>query len=722
MRFPLIPITLFFSAGIILERFLPLPWLFILLPAIISLITAIIFFRYERLCTYLILLSIFLLGAFSLKLHTRTLPASHIEKVSLDIPSLITLKGQIHSFPVFKAYQNSSDTNPSGSMSFDLELKEIHTLTLNQTSAGIIKVRVQGVKKNDLKYGDHIITRGLLQHPYESENFGVFNYRQWLADRGIYYTLHSQHDQLTLLDKNSGNKINHMAWKLRERVMNTLSLGLENSPEHQALLGGMLLGYREELPDQINYDFAQTGTFHILAVSGQNLSMIALIFVLLFRSLRIPKPLTGIIIIPILLIYCASVGWQPGCLRAFWMATAVIGSWIIIRPLCLWSSLCFAALITLLFMPQQLFDAGFQLSFAVVIALIYLTPRIYNLIKNIFSPDPFLIPELIPKWRKLVIPPYQKMAMLTAASLAAWLGSLPLILIYFQIFAPVTVLANIFVAPLATLILSMGLVSFLSSFISPWLSILYNHANSLFVSILISGIHLFAQIPLGSFNVSPAHFTSNKDSTKIHLLSDPGFTPLLIESPSGNLLLNPGNENTSRFLCLPYLKYHGITKLNLITQTNRRKSHPEGKLYLEDHLTVNNEIMPESIDIIYPQNYTELKDLNNGVILCLSLTQKKVFIIKDVSQHTLKKIDPEITDLLQNQIIIIQNSTMDFIHPDKHYHQVFFLMKENRRNVVESNDLEALLINTQYPPVNLKETGGVIIEIGESQTRWKTWK
>ena len=115
------------------------------------------------------------------------------------------------------------------------------------------------------------------------------------------------------------------------------------------------------------------------------------------------------------------------------MLTVVIMGWVLRRPSDLVNSLFAAALIILLWEPRQLFQAGFQLSFFVVLCIILTLPGLRELGRRLSAPDPLLPDELRPRWQKTLRVPALFVGDLSLTSLAAWIGCLPLVAYYFHI-------------------------------------------------------------------------------------------------------------------------------------------------------------------------------------------------------------------------------------------------------------------------------------------------
>src|ERR1035441_10217753 len=160
------------------------------------------------------------------------------------------------------------------------------------------------------------------------------------------------------------------------------------------------------------------------------------IFFCLFRALRLPRAVCGLVLIPLIWFYTGLTGWPASAIRATVMLSVVLIGWALRRPSDLINSLFAAALIILIWEPRQLFQAGFQLSFFVVLCIILILPALRELGRRLTAPDPLLPEELRPRWRRPLQVPAEYVGDLSLTSLAAWIGSLPLVAYYFHIVTP----------------------------------------------------------------------------------------------------------------------------------------------------------------------------------------------------------------------------------------------------------------------------------------------
>ncbi len=149
--------------------------------------------------------------------------------------------------------------------------------------------------------------------------------------------------------------------------------------------------------------------------------------------------------------------------------------------------------------PAQLFDGGFILSFTVVTVLVLLAPVFAGRLETWTAPNPLKPAALVPAWRKH---PYYLAALrwsnnLVAGSVAAWIGLVPLMAIYFNLFTPVSILANLVAVPLLGGVIALGMLSILVYPAWAGLAEIFNNANYLLLGALEGAVQWLGQVPGG---------------------------------------------------------------------------------------------------------------------------------------------------------------------------------------------------------------------------------
>ena len=197
-----------------------------------------------------------------------------------------------------------------------------------------------------------------------------FDERGWLARRGVHVVLHG--GGWRIVGRRGG--IGGVSDRLRAHVARAIAPGLDG--ERRALLAGIVLGEDEGLSDELRDSFKASGLYHLLAVSGQNITFLALSVLGLAWLFGIPRLAAEVVAIAAIAAYVLAVGWQPSVVRAGvagWLASL---AWLVSRPRDRWHFLALGARGPARVDPASLLEPGFQLSFAAVAAIFLLLPRL----------------------------------------------------------------------------------------------------------------------------------------------------------------------------------------------------------------------------------------------------------------------------------------------------------------------------------------------------------
>ncbi len=209
-----------------------------------------------------------------------------------------------------------------------------------------------------------------------------------------------------------------------------------------AVVAAMALGDKSQLTRELKDTYAVSGASHILALSGLHLGILYTLLSLLF-SRRRWQVLSQVVIIVCIWLFVFLVGMSASVVRSAVMFTVYALLSLGHRDKMSVNTLAFAAIVMLLLNPKSLFDAGFQMSFMAVLAILLF----YPLFESVWS-QPFLFDHRIFKWLWTML----------AVSCAAQIGVAPLIAYYFGRFSNYFLLTNLVVVPAATLILYLSLL------------------------------------------------------------------------------------------------------------------------------------------------------------------------------------------------------------------------------------------------------------------------
>ena len=624
---PLVPIALIYAGGILVGEWLPG-----VVPGLLggSALTMVVAFFPGPGRRWFLVLSLFLLGWTNHSVQQAALSPFDLRHRTSSQPELVSLRGNLLDTPEVRLAEDPSGDTPAAARSQAI----VRVVALGrrgdwQPAVGEVLVTVPGTLRDDFYAGRAIEVFGVLQVPPGAAAPGLFDYRRHLAHEGVHFMVKSRDAaDWRLLDE-----VRPPPRPLADRFLSwasrTLAYDLPGRPipgrqelvdEPFDLLRAMTLGWKTPLTDPVSEPFMRTGTMHVFAISGLHIALMVGILVNLLRAVRLPREFCGLVIIPLIWFYTAATGWQPSALRSTVMMTIVLAGWTLYRPLDLVNSLAGAAWVLLLWKPAQLFQAGFQLSFAVVLSLALLVPPMEAWRKAWLQPDP-LAPKAPPAlWRRGWDAAIHWVTQSLVTSLAAWLGSVALVAQYFHLLTPISLLANLIVVPLGGLALMASLGALCCGSWLPWLTALFNHSAWFWMKTMIAITEQAAAVPGAWWHVRAFTFlelvllhgglvfalTARKlgragrwvgagglsalllgwivglvwpeTTTRMTVLPAGSGAALVWDAPGrqGDLLMDAGSARTAEFVVKPFLQAHGVNALPWVVLSHGDQRHVGG--------------------------------------------------------------------------------------------------------------------------------------------------
>ena len=614
---PCVPIGLVYALGVLAGAWKPLP-LILLFALAASLLALAALLRTRR--EVLLGLTLVLLGWANLNLRTTVLSPLDLRRLCDSTPCLARVRGRLPSTPTTRtALRRDRESRHTLAV---LDVSALGVGTDWRPATGQIVVHTPGTLSPAYFAGRTVIVEGLLRHPGGALAEGLFDYAACLRWRGIDFELQAGDAGDWQLAPAPGDA-QCPPWTDRFAVwaQRVLASGLPVEDEPLQLLWAMSLGWTTALTNEVALPFMRTGTMHIFAISGLHIVLISGILVALLRVLQVPRSRCGVVVLPLIWAYTAATGWQPSAVRSTLMTSVVVLGWGLRRPPDLLNSLAAAGFLLLVWDPRQLFQAGFQLSFFVVLALALLVPPLSEWKRRWLAPDPFLPAELVPAWRRRLEEPANWLLTSLATSFAAWLGSWPWIATYFHLLTPGSLAANLLVVPLSSLALMSNLGSLACGDWCPLVTELFNHSAWFWMSCTIRlcdlmagwpGCWLYVAAPglgpvmayyvmLLAFSVEalragrrwlftlalPAtviagacglHWHAQRQSTELTILGLSRGAALWIDAPGGanDLLIDCGDEPSAAGGVMPFLASRGVNRLPRLLLTHGDVRHVGG--------------------------------------------------------------------------------------------------------------------------------------------------
>jgi competence protein ComEC len=305
----------------------------------------------------------------------------------------------------------------------------------------------------DVRQGDRLRLTGDVQAPPSRRNPADFDYGAYLRRRGIHALMNVKNPAHAVITRRPRGPVAQIA-SVRSHIVTQLGRHV-SSAEPRAVLRALLVGDRGRIAEETEDRFAATGLLHLLAISGLHVLLVGMMAYQLIRPMLVRCGFSwqtvewtrALLTIGLLCGFALLTGGRPSVVRAVIMAVLFIGANGLQRNTRSLNTLGVAALILLVYRPLALFDAGFQLSFAAVGAIVSLNPRLESILPVTWTRG---------GWRGQV-------SSLVTVSAAATLGTLPVLLAHFGYVSLAGLTLNVVAIPLTALALLSGLCMVITS-------------------------------------------------------------------------------------------------------------------------------------------------------------------------------------------------------------------------------------------------------------------
>lgn len=630
MNAPLVPITLGFLFGVLGGAYLTCPAPALIAASVTGAALAIRWRAHARAGSAALVITWALFGMLRVAMW-QAHPDHGLIQFLPEEPRPIQLHGIVLEDPV-----QPFDPEEVGRQTCVMDLRHVRTEELWRPIRGRVRVTFQALPQPvwgqtpqgrqldrtgsdpKLSYGDEVLVQGLWSRVPAPGNPGQYDWRAALARQRIGGLLQVKpYHGVVVLRHDQGSRWMAAVFRLRRRWERLIH---ETFNAHDAgLLRSLLLGQRVALDERLKEAFVNTGTIHLLVISGFNVGLVAWLLECFLRVIGVPWHLRLIVVAVALGGYCALTGLQPPVLRATLMAWVVLGALALDRVVSWPNTLAAAALFILWVAPTQLFDPGFQLSFGAVMSLLVFTSRWHAWLDRRLG-------WLSPRWLRRFL------AVSLSTTSAIWVGLSPVLAWYFHLVSPVSMLANLLLVPLVSLLVSLGtallMVGTLFEAAVSWTAVVLK----LLLWAVVRCVFWCHALPGGYWfvgSVSPVFLAGYYGLLVISLLRrrfglDPGRLlicwmagivlwawslvgaraldsrwlrvdvlevghgdSLLVRTPVGaTLLVDAGSRDAGRWRVVPFLRHEGISSLDALVLTHTDEDHLGGALPLLQELGV----------------------------------------------------------------------------------------------------------------------------------------
>lgn len=646
---PLVFVAAGIIAGIVIQNTLNLPVTMWLILAVVFAASAIWVFAANSLhplreanppyaIAYTALGCFACVGAISLANFQQPCP-NDIRNFVGEEQRLATIRGLVVTEPYtdqqeweFAKFRISDPTS-----SFYLRLEEVEANSGWRKVTGTVRVQVDGPVV-DLKAGDLIQAYCWLDRFKQPANPGQFNVAKYLAWSNVFVAASvKSRDGIEVLQSDCGGMFTRVKGKLRQAATQAL-LG-DAPPEEQssALVQALLLGYRGNIDSSTYRAFRETGLVHFISLSGLHFGILLGIVWWLCKTAGLMRRGRAVICIMAIGIFLMVVPPSAPTLRAAIIAFVFCLSFLFGRKTNSFNTLALAAIALLLVKPTQLFEVGWQLSFATMLGIMVFTNHIH-----------FFVYEKITthRWKKdrpktnvllrIMAKPGPWVLNVFSMGLAAWLGGAGLMLYHFGTVTPMTTIWTVLASPLVGMILTLGFLKIILFFLLPTVSGVLGAIVGVLSRLLIGLVETIARLNISGILIGHASLwpvilyyvfilfavffylrrpavkkvisismamgiviflgagkwqRTHHDDLIVTILDVGHGQAILAQLPGkANILFDAGSlygDNVGERIIVPFLNYSGIDKIDALVVTHNDIDHINGVPEVVDNCKVN---------------------------------------------------------------------------------------------------------------------------------------
>ena len=341
-----------------------------------------------------------------------------------------------------------------------------------------VKILLTANLENRFSYGDEINFSGRLEEPenFTTEQGKIFDYKSYLRKDGIFYTM--RYPKIEIISRGNGSILAATLFSIKEKFLEKINSAVRQ-PEN-LLLGGLILGERAPFSRAFTQRLIDTGTIHLVALSGYNVTIVAEWIMKLFSF--IPRNFGIVAGLLTIFLFILMTGASSTAIRAGIMAALALFARATGRNYDAGRALLLAGVLMILFNPLLLaFDSSFQLSFLATVAVIFLAPRLEKYF--IWVPKKFELRDII------------------SVTCASYLFVLPFLLYKMGIFSLVALPANILILPFIPFTMLLGFLTGFAGLVWPVLAVPLGFISYLFLHCELGVINFFASLPFASLSL-----------------------------------------------------------------------------------------------------------------------------------------------------------------------------------------------------------------------------
>jgi competence protein ComEC len=359
---------------------------------------------------------------------SQTVAGDHVARRALATP--VTIEGRLAAEPVRWSADRSR---------LVIDVDGYRDGVDRRPASGRIQLAIFG-ESPPLGEAQRITVEARLHRPVGFRNPGGFDYPAELRRDGILLVGNARGDRIVPATPDAP------PWPIAVKRWAVDTIRHHLPETSAALLAGLLLGERTALPRETDESFRRAGVYHLLAVSGFNVALVASSVFATLALVGVPRRGAALAAAVVLVGFALVVGGQPSVVRATVMGLLLLLSVLLERESQAMNALALAAILLLLWSPGDLRDPGFQLSFAATAGIVHVAPVVAKRLEELECPV----------W----------LARGLGVSLGAQLAVTPIMIAVFHQLSIIGVLANLLVVPLAAPATTLGMLALAASSVS----------------------------------------------------------------------------------------------------------------------------------------------------------------------------------------------------------------------------------------------------------------
>ena len=507
-HYPLVSLALAMSIGIVLDRLVRLDPRGIAGAAAIAVAVFLIAARSRWIIASAV--SVLVLcgaaGAFHHHLAWWSDPADDVGWHLRSESVLLKIRGRVADRPAVFPARN--DTRRSAIPQTDVTQFSIDCETILAGDhaiavSGRLRVDVSG-RLPQLTRGDTVTVLGEASGLPAPGNPGEFNVADSLKRRGLRGTIRIEHPDLVEIATAAVNPVSRATAWLRARCERTLQRSL--SEKTLPIASALLLGDRAMIPRDVRSSFIESGTMHLLAISGLHIGILTSFIFACGRVSGLSSRQSVVAVLTLLTVYLGIADLRPPVIRACVLVSIWGVGKLLRRPSFSGNSLAAAAILVLALNPSDLFDVGAQLSFLAVAAILWLIAvrRKPEQADVAADPDGPLTAEiLLPRWRQILLPVQRWLWAAYQTTGLIWLLTMPLVASAFNVVSLVGLIVNVLLIPFVGAALCIGFVSLVLGVVDPHLAMPAGFVFDWLLRMLLWAVEAASRVEFGHFYVPP---------------------------------------------------------------------------------------------------------------------------------------------------------------------------------------------------------------------------